>query len=704
MTKKTIERRNFLKLVGTGIGSLLTVPLFSNTFEGSNVLGKQRFKIGKPQWILHNDGTFDLLAGSIRLQNCRPTIDGQSIFVRNTFMGDSPKGKRIIYELDRGFVMLDLKVNSGSISIGAELSGMQQAPYWFCPLGEAVINGSKYFFKQGEGYAGQTGLYEFPKPTAAEYGNKLGEQAWSYDSYLTTGLISDQGETLSFGAYEHSDFIQKSTVYNRPHRRGLLDRYPDVESILFETGFVTENIPLKDDFIKLPDIYIFFGNKPYETMQHLAWNISENLEARKDSKTSYHWCSYNEFKHDFGYDNLTELLTTLDGIDPRIPLDTILINDSYCVHGDWLEPNDQWPKGMENAARDIFQRRYRAGIWVAPFMASEESKIFRRHKNWLIKDMNGDPILEWEFSRDEGGKHYALDGSHPDVQRYIQKVFRTYRKMGYTFYKTDFMDWGLKPSVGIDRYDKTKTSVQIFTEVLEIIREEIGAGSFWFSGTSPYAPMIGYVDAMRISNSINCEWQESTVGNMLHESYYTQYFNNIFWQNDPDVITLRDVNCDMTAQEKLSIAYWDGILGGVVSTSDRFSSWNDGELEIWRLLLPQERPQSATLPYWGKEKKCKVALRRYRSPRAWGLLILNDTEEAVTENYVFSEINEENNNWVYEWKLGESIGLGNLSEITVTLQKHESKLFYLTDENSNPPEDLTISGIRLKKAYKKQDT
>ncbi|WP_430972500.1 alpha-galactosidase [Sunxiuqinia rutila] len=701
MTKKTIERRNFLKLVGTGIGSLLTMPYYSSALEYTSTVSRNRFKIGKPQWILHNDGTFDLIAGGIYLRNCRPTIDGQSIFVRNTFMGDSPKGKRIIYELDRGFVMLDLKINSGSISIGAELSGMSRAPYYFCPLGEAVVNGVKHFFRQGQGFGGPSGLYEFQKPTAAEFGNQPGEQAWSYDSYLTTGLISAQQDTLAIGTYEHHDFIQKSTLYNRPHRRGLSDRYPDVESILFETGFVTENIPLKDDFIKLPDIYIYFGNKPYETLQHLAWNISEQQQARKDTKTSYHWDSVNEFGPGFSHDKLTGLLTNLDTINPALMLDAILINDCYCTHGDWLDCNDQWPRGLEPAARDIFQRGYRAGIWVSPFMVSEESKLFKRHKNWLIRDLDGNPIPERTSSQ---ARHYTLDGSHPDVQRYIEKVFRAYRKMGFTFYKTDFMDWGLRPSIGIDRYDKTKTSVQIFTDILNIIREEIGAGSFWITSQSPYAPMIGYVDAMCIANSKQDQWTAEGIGSMLQESYNTQYFNNVFWQNDLDVIPFDLENDGLNPTEKNSIANWVGIMGGVVSTSVKFSKLSEQELNTWRLLLPQERPQSATIPLWAGSKKCKVALRRYRSPKAWGLLILNDTDQTVTESFTFSEINEENNNWVYEWKLGESVSLGNLSQITVTLQKHESKLFYLANGKENPAEDLTMSGIRLKKAYRKQDS
>ena len=38
---------------------------------------------------------------------------------KNVFLGDSPKGKRIVYELPGGFLMLDLKTNKDSISIGA---------------------------------------------------------------------------------------------------------------------------------------------------------------------------------------------------------------------------------------------------------------------------------------------------------------------------------------------------------------------------------------------------------------------------------------------------------------------------------------------------------------------------------------------------------------------------------------------------------
>ena len=675
-------------------GALMPLPLYAETFGAVDPSGPVKFKLGRSEWILHNDGTFDLIAGNIRLRNCRPTVDGQSIFVRNTFMGDSPKGKRIIYELDRGFVMLDLKINYGSVSIGAELSSMSRAPFYFSPLGEARVEGVSRFFKQGLGFGGQSGLYDIQGSTPREWGNTAGEQAWSYDSYLTTALISADNGTLGFGAYEHSDFIQKSTIYNRPHRKGLLDRFPDREDVFFETGFVMENIPLKDDFIKLPDIYVIQGNQPYETLQHLAWNISENMVARKDTRTSYHWSSWYEYKKDFSFEKLKEQLGTLDNLDPKIQIQTVQIDDCYCTHGDWLDTNDNWPKSMEDAAREIFRRGYRAGIWVAPFMVDEKSKLFRNHQNWLIKDLKGDPVPQWETPE---GNHYALDGSHPDVQKYIAKVFRSLRKMGYTFFKTDFLDWGLKDSANIRRYNRDKTSVQILVEILAIIREEIGAGSYWLASIAPFAPLIGFVDGMRVSNDVESTWSPEGVGNMFQETYNCQYFNNVFWQNDPDTIYLRNVNNDLTETEKTTIAQWNGILGGTVHTSDRFSTLSDDQLNFWRFLQPQDRPQSAVMPFWGENRKCKVAVRRYKSPRAWGVLFVNDTDEPVQESYQMVDINGESKSWAYIWDPGRSMGLGNLDTISISLGKHESKLLYLTEDNSNPPADLSISGVQLEK-------
>lgn len=693
MPKKSFERRTFLKLMSAGLGAgFISFPGFAQAFLPPSSFSHLDFALVKPEWILHEDGTFDIYAGSIRLTNCRPSIDGQSIFARNTFMGDSPKGKRIIYEVDGGFVMLDLRTHSNTISIGAEISGMKYAPTWFNPLGEGYLTGATRFFKQGLGTGGQTGIFDIKQSARKKNLEYPEEQAWSYDSFLITGLIAENGDTLAIGAYEQTDFIQRSSIFNRPRRKGLGDSRFGNEAVFFESGFATEKIPLKDEFIKMPDLFVFSGNQPYGTMQNLAWSISEQNQARRDTNTNYFWSSYQDFRTSFSYQYLLGQLKILDEMETPIPLQTVHVGPGYCITGDWLDTNDNWPKSMEEVARQIFQRRYRAGIYVAPFSVHEKSKTFRNHPHWILKDLAGNPIV---MDEDTEGKLYALDGSHEDVKNYIGRVFRNFRKMGFTYFELDFLEWGLKDSSEVQRAKKGKSSVQIFRAVIDIIREEVGAGSFITANNAPFSPLIGNVDAVRIDRDQSWKWDNEVTGHILQESYNTQYFNNVFWQNDPDVIFLRNYKCDFTKTEQKSLALWTGFIGGAIGISDNFKIMEGDELQLWRFLEPTKRPQSAILPFWGSSVKNKVAVRRYKKENSWAVLILNDSDQTVSESYSIYDLTGSKEAWVFYWEPGFSLGLGKATRISAFLGIHESKLYFLSEEKENPALDMTLGGREI---------
>lgn len=691
MSSNHFERRTFLKLIGTGIGSILIsqegFPIsFSKYEKESNI----DFVLGKPSWVLNSDGTFNISAGKISITNCRPSINGQSIFVKNVFMGDSPKGKRIIYEIDGGFVMLDLKTHSSTISIGAEISGFGNSPILFNPLGEGKLKDVNRFYRLGLGTGGSSGIINISEISKNEPKTYPFEEAWSYESFLMSALIASNGDTLAIGAYEHSEFIQKCSIYNRPGRTGLKDKNPGYESVLFEAGFLTENIPLKDDFIKLPELYIYGGNRPYGTIQNLAWGISEINIARKDSHTNYFWTPTQDFKKSFSYKYLLEQLETLDKINPPVPVQTINVGSGYCITGDWLDTLESWPKSMDEVARQIFRRKYRAGIYVAPFAVHEKSRLFRNHPRWILKDLEGEMI---KMAEDSDGILYALDASHDDVKSYLGKVFSTFRKMGFTYYELDFLDWGLKDSSQVTRAKKGKSSVRIFREVMDIIREEAGAGSFITANHAPYAPLIGYVDAVRIDKDHCWKWDDSVTCKILNESYNTQVFNNIFWQNDPDVVFTRDYKTEFTETEKKSLALWVGFVGGAIGLSDSFRIMSPDKLQFWRFLEPNKRPISANLPYWSGDKKNMVAVRKYKKGKAWGVLVFNATNESTSEMYFVLDLIGITEAWVFGWEPGFSIGFGTTNTLTVNLDKHESKLYYLSEEKDNPSLKLTISGI-----------
>jgi len=690
MADGSYKRRTFLKLMSTGLGgSLISFPQFVRALEKQSGSDHSAFVLGKPEWILHEDGTFDIYAGNIRLTNCRPTINGQSIFIRNTFMGDSPKGKRIIYEVAEGFVMIDLRTHTNTISIGAEISGIPNAPVWFNPLGEGYLTGANRFFKQGFGTGGQSGIFDIRKSTTKLENTYPMEEAWSYDSFMMTGLIAENGDTLAIGAYEQADFMQRSTIFNHPHRKGLADSRFGNESVFFESGFFTESIPLKDESVKMPDLYIYSGNQPFGTLQNLAWSISEQNQARRDSNTNYFWTSFQDYRTSFSFKYLTDQLNILDETIPAIPLQSVHVGPGYCIPGDWLDPLDSWPKAFENVAREICRRLYRAGIYVAPFVVHEKSKIFRNHPRWLLKDHDDNPL---EAGIDSNGKLYALDGSNEDVKNHISKVFKTFQKMGFTYFELDYLESGLRDSSEVQHSKKGKTSVQIFRSVMDIIREAVGPGSFITANRAPYSPLIGYVDAMRIERDQSWNWDEQTTGHILQESYNSQFFNNIFWQNDPDVVFLRNYRSYYSDDEQKSLAFWIGFMGGSIGISDNFKLMENEKLQMWRFLEPNKRPQSASLPYWGANVRNKVAVRKLKNEKGWAVLILNDSAKPVSETYMMNSLIGQKDVWVFVWEPGFSLGLGKGTRLSVTLGSHESKLYYLSDEKQNPELNLTISG------------
>jgi len=689
MTGQKLERRTFIKICGTtAVGATLSfapLPLFAQKFISKK---GERFKLSKPRWIIYENGSYDLISQEIILKNCRPAINGQGVMPKNVFLGDSPKGKRIVYELPEGFLMLDLKTNNNSISIGAELSGFSQAPRWFFPISQAEVFGVKHFFKQGLGTGGQSGVYAIEKSGDRNWGNISGETSWSYDSYLTFAFLGEK-ETIAIGNVDHNEFLQRSTIYNRPHRSGLEDRNAGDEQIFFEAAMLLEEIKIQNDYIKLPELHFYTGNKPFETMQELTWISSEVSEARQSSVTSYHWSTITNTRKAGSFDKLKEQIEFLESLNPPLPLHTLIINKGYCTLGDWLEPNENWVGGLDRAAREIFKDGYRAGIWLAPFAASENSKLFKQHPEWALKNFENKPIPQKVTSE---GILYALDGSHHGFQKYLRKVFKTLRKTGFIFYETALMDWGLKDSWEIKRATPGKTSVQIYREILQLIREEIGQGSLWMADQIPYGPTIGFADIAKVSNQINAEWDSEGVKNMIQESYFTHYFNNIYWQNDPGEIDLLNANNKLSEKEIISLALWKAILGGSIGTSDDMTKWKKEQLDFFRFLEPSKRQQNAFLPFWPDPNEIKVAVRIYKQQRSWGVLFFNDKDVPVNKTFDVFSLIEEDSVYIFGWKPAISIAFGELSEIQIALEPHESRLFYFSRSNEAPPQNLTLGG------------
>lgn len=92
---------------------------------------------------------------------------------------------------------------------------------------------------------------------------------------------------------------------------------------------------------------------------------------------------------------------------------------------------------MEAVARDIRAAGHRAGIWVAPFLVSAHSRLFREHPELLI---SGAPTGHYEHK-----ELYGLDVTQPGVADYLRRIFTWLADIGFDYFKIDFLYAGALP-------------------------------------------------------------------------------------------------------------------------------------------------------------------------------------------------------------------------------------------------------------------
>lgn len=663
---------------------LLLIPLFL-ICSCSTVEIEQR----QEGWTIYEDGTFTLASGELQLTDCYPSMDGAPLHPLLLSIKRTAGGGRIVYQLDRGNITLELGKDSTGYFVATEIKGFGTSPDWLLPIAGGEVKGADRFYKQGFGFGGASGVYPIPEPRMRIESARLKENVWSYDSYLFTALIAPSEHTMVVSAFDHKHYQHRSTIYNRQHRIGLIDRHMDTDRVFFETGFAMEEVDLDQKRKVLPVIHIKTGDQPYEVLHAMAGEVAAVNDVGPLKPPRYYYCSWYEFNREYSYRILDGMLDSIRDMNPGPGIQAVQIDDGYSWYGDWLNTNERWPGGLEAAAKRIREAGYSPGIWVGPFMVSSNSFIYKEHKEWLLKDMNGDLVPEWRKPEEEV---YILDASHPDAFAYLRKVFRTLREMGFTTFKTDFMDWGLQDSRKVQRYNPGRTSVEYYIDVVEMIREEIGEESYWLGCISPFQQMIGYVDGIRVSNDVHYNWSREGVGNMFREMYAGQFFNNVLWQNDPDVLYVRDYTMELTEEERLSIALYDGIMGGVINTSCRFHTLTGEQMELWHFLDPGEDHVVAELPGWGVYEDFVKVLRSYPEENAMALLLVNTSNDMMERSVDLAGLVDWEDIHVYDWGPGKAVFIGDLKEINVEVEPHASRLLYLSPEDVAPPMGMGLNG------------
>lgn len=615
-------------------------------------------------YTVHEDGSFDIQGTNVNLINAYPSIDGNSIRPLSVEVTDNSEYIKILYTLSNGEIELIIRNEPSGLSIQTNINGDDIIGAVISPVGGAIVKGADRFFRTPRGIAGDAGIRDWPVDRKRETSHKI------------TGFIPGNGYTLVASTRDYRNFYSHTEIYPT----GVMGDEKRV-SVSFQTERVHAEI--------LPKIFFTEAESAFKAMQNEAKEVAIVMNARNETEQAYHWNSFYYAYHYITEEMIFDFIEGFETVEPRVPIQTVQIDVGYFPHvGDWLEPSRNFPEGLQNTVKKIKEHNYRAGVWVGPYMVGNRSKLYQENPDWVLRNKDGSMAHTLSFYGEDrlwgamDEEFYMLDTSNPEVMDYLRTVFRTFREMGFTYFKTDFMFWGDKPSHIVDRHTPGKTSAQYQRELYEMIREEIGPESFWLGCISNYAPMIGFVDGMRISWDIGADW--SYAQNFFQEVHGQQYFNNIWWQNDPDSIMLRSEFNNMTENELESLAYYMGMLGGIVNTSDLFHTIPEKNLAIFRGLEPGEEKKTATFPFIENPGKIDVLVRELKTDRGWAVLFFNRENSNTTKLFSIEDIIGTTKASAFNWdKEGfEELGLKN--EILLQLEPRQSRLIYFSTDGEGP--------------------
>ena len=344
----------------------------------------------------------------------------------------------------------------------------------------------------------------------------------------------------------------------------------DAEGLLLEPG----------ETWQLEDVVVASAFSREQGLSAIGRELAKNHPRLPWPSPPTGWCSWYCFGPRVTAQNILE---NLDAIQKKIPgLKYIQIDDGYQpAMGDWLETGPAFGGDIRKVLDAIKVRGFEPAIWIAPFIAEKDSRIFQQHPDWFVKDTDGSPLRSDKvtFGGWRRGPWYVLDGTHPDVQAHFEHVFSTMnREWGVTYFKLDALFWGAIH--GGRFHDPKATRIEAYRRGMQAILT--GAGNSFILGCNhPIWPSAGLIHGSRSSNDIKRAWER--IKTTAQQNLLRNWQNGLLWWNDPDAVCLAG---DLPENEFLFHATAIYATGGMVLSGDDLTQIPETRLAMLKKLLP----------------------------------------------------------------------------------------------------------------------
>jgi len=447
----------------------------------------------------------------------------------------------------------------------------------------------------------------------------------------------------------------------------------------------SDDIPVTEkDSMMSEEMLVLYGQNAIENLERYMDFNALRMNARTWYNVPAGWCSWYFY---FTMPDEGEIIENTEFLANRFgdSIEWIQIDDGFQMKvGDW-EENSRFSRGLQPLVKEIKERGYQAGIWTAPFVASEHSEIFKDKQDWFVKDKDNKPIVVGENPL-WLGNYYALDLTNPKVISHIKRLFKKLKKDGFEYFKIDFL---YHAALEGRRQNMNMTRAQAVRQGLEAIRETVGDDLILGCG-APLGPSIGIVNMMRIGTDIGTHWRYEWGGGVYECSVNTMTrasMHGRLWVNDPDCVLVRQDDNNLTEDEVLLWLSVVALSGGAVLFSDRMMEVSEERLRLLDKIMPPYREGAIALDSLEKLNPSVFALPIETANGKWaviGTINLNESPIDVSCKLDSVGLESAHPHHVFDFWNHEYHGLSEDTISVTGLKPHSCKLLLVKPETKEP--------------------
>jgi len=299
--------------------------------------------------------------------------------------------------------------------------------------------------------------------------------------------------------------------------------------------------------------------------------------------------------------------------------------------GDWEIDSVKFPRGLKCLAEKIENSGLIPGLWLAPFLITRRSRLFRERPEWLLSEQGRPVKAGWNPNWD--GVFYCLDLSRDDVMEYLRSLMnRIIDDWGFRYIKLDFLYAGFLSGENHGRVaEYYERAIALLTERA---KNSAGLPLAYLGCGLPLGASYRHFPLSRIGTDTKESWDWPVAKFIRHEgrpsallslreTISRSFMNGAVYINDPDVVFLRTANCALSETEKECIALVNFLFAGQVMCSDNFFALREADTRlIKRIQNLYERLDGDEYGATVLEKD--VFLLESRSGKIFGLVNLKD--------------------------------------------------------------------------------